>query len=261
MLIKFYKYHGAGNDFIILDNRKNTYNGLNQQSIEFLCHRHFGVGADGLMLLNSSDSYDFGMKYFNSDGRESTMCGNGGRCIVAFAKSLQIIGDTTTFEAIDGIHIAEIIDAKTVKLKMNDVFEIKEQNGDFILNTGSPHIVKFVENANDLNVFELGKQIRYSKQFSPNGINVNFVQKLSERKIYVRTYERGVENETLSCGTGVTAASIAYSCLNSCEDFEIETKGGILKTSFTKTNSTFTNVWLQGSVSFVFEGFVRFKMG
>lgn len=256
MALEFFKYHGAGNDFIIFDNRNQKFN-LNQEQISFLCHRQFGIGADGIMLLNKSKKYDFSMHYYNSDGAEGTMCGNGGRCIVAFAKMLNLIVDITEFEAIDGVHIAEIFDDSTIKLKMNDVNNVTEINGDFILDTGSPHFVRFIEDVEKLEVFSLGREIRNRKEFLPKGINVNFVEKIDESKIYVRTYERGVENETLSCGTGVTAASLAMSVLNGNTEFEIKTNGGTLKTSFVKGKNGFENIWLQGPAQFVFKGIIE----
>lgn len=249
----FYKYQGTGNDFIIFDNRDGKCDDFSSEMIEKLCNRRFGIGADGLMFLNKSENYDFKMRYFNSDGNEGSMCGNGGRCIVAFAKKLGVISEKTQFEAIDGIHFAEFTDENIVKLKMNDVAEIQQQNNDFILNTGSPHFVRFVENVEQVDVFNEGRKIRYSEQF-PKGINVNFVQIISENEIYVRTYERGVEEETLSCGTGVTAASIASFFKTKNQKFNIKTKGGNLRTQFEIENQNFHNVWLEGKAEFVFIG-------
>jgi len=256
MQISFSKYQGTGNDFIIIDNRKNTIN-LSNKDIAFMCNRHFGIGADGLMLLNSDKDYDFAMKYYNSDGKESSMCGNGGRCIAAFASKLGIIKDKTTFSAIDGIHFAEIVndtdEYKTVRLKMSDVKTYSKTGNFFLINTGSPHYVEFNDNVNETDVLKKGKLIRYDQRFAPDGLNVNFVE-IRADSLFVRTYERGVENETLSCGTGVTAAALAYSSIKNISNINIETKGGLLNVSFEKNGNSFKNIFLQGAASFVFEG-------
>ena len=257
MTVAFSKYHGAGNDFIIIDNR-NLHLLLSTEEVAFICDRHFGVGADGLMLLNESTHHDFEMVYYNSDGNQSTMCGNGGRCITAFAASLGIIKDKTHFIAIDGEHQAEILnidaDLFQIRLKMNDVSEFKMYNNDYILNTGSPHYVKFVKDVKSEDVFNKGKAIRYDKEVSDKGVNVNFVE-IKGNLLFVRTYERGVENETLSCGTGVTASAIAYSLTNDIDKVNIKTIGGMLNVSFDKNkDNSFHNVWLKGPARFVFKG-------
>lgn len=257
MHLKFSKYHGTGNDFIIVDNRKKTVS-LNQQEVARLCHRRFGIGADGLMLLlPGRDNTDFEMVYYNADGNESTMCGNGGRCIVAFAFRLNIIKNITRFRAIDGLHEAIVTAPDHVRLKMIDVNNI-EANADFcFLNTGSPHYVKFVNEITQIDVYQEGKKIRYSDRFRNEGTNVNFVQDLGD-KIYVRTYERGVEDETLSCGTGVVAASISTHWLkkggNGNHKVQIETSGGILTVNFNYHMGRYTDIWLEGPATFVFEG-------
>jgi diaminopimelate epimerase len=252
----FYKYQGTGNDFIILDNRNNEVGQLSQKEINNLCNRKFGIGADGLMLLCTKDGYDFEMLYYNADGNESSMCGNGGRCLVKFAHEIGIHKSLYKFLAIDGEHEAEIDTNGIVRLKMQDVNEVEEHGSYSILNTGSPHFVKFANNVNDIDVVESGRDIRYSKAFEQKGINVNFVEKLDESTIFVRTYERGVEDETLSCGTGVTAAALVSAHNdNGFNDVAIKTTGGNLHVEFEKMSEThFTNIWLCGPATFVFKG-------
>lgn len=254
MHIVFYKYQGTGNDFIILDNRNHQYNNLHTEQVKMLCNRHFGVGADGLILLSTIDSYDFEMKYYNADGNQSSMCGNGGRCIVQFAYTKNIIKNYCRFMAIDGEHEAFVANNEWVKLKMKDVTELHQQGGDFILNTGSPHYVTYVQNIDNINVVEKGRKIRYNKTFKQHGINVNFVEK-KEKNIYVRTYERGVENETLSCGTGVTASAITSVNEIGNHYIQVNTPGGKLVVEFNKiTNSNFNNIWLCGPAVLSFTG-------
>ncbi len=259
MKINFSKYHGAGNDFILIDNRFSNLD-LSTEKVAELCNRHFGIGADGLMLLNRRLDYDFEMEYYNSDGNLSTMCGNGGRCITAFASHLGIIEHTATFKAIDGIHKAEVIaqikNVMHTRLKMVDVDTVKFYNNDFIINTGSPHYVTFVEDADAIDVFNQGKEIRFDKEISGDGVNVNFVE-IRKNHLYVRTYERGVEDETLSCGTGVTAAAIAYALNKRIATVKVKTKGGNLIVSFTKTKGSIKNIWLTGPATFVFKGEVE----
>jgi diaminopimelate epimerase len=257
MEIKFYKYQGTGNDFIILDNRTKAYNSLNSSQIRSLCDRRYGIGADGLMLLNEKEGYDFEMKYFNADGNESTMCGNGGRCMVKFAYHLGIHRNTYKFLAVDGNHEAEIDTDGIVSLKMKDVSSIKKFHGDYVLNTGSPHYVKLVHDVMDMDVYKKGHEIRYSKDFETEGINVNFVEQLSDPdKIIVRTYERGVEDETYSCGTGVTAAAlVCYHNENGFNDVEVKTLGGTLSVEYERLNEEgYVNIWLCGPAEKVFEG-------
>jgi diaminopimelate epimerase len=252
--MKFSKYHGTGNDFILIDNRSGQYT-LTQPQVAALCHRRFGIGADGLMLLELADGYDFKMVYYNSDGNQSTMCGNGGRCIVAFAQKLGIITAKANFLAIDGTHAAEILPNGIISLHMQDVKEMLIQEGHTVLNTGSPHYVTWVKDVQATDVFHEGRAIRNRNEYSPNGINVNFVA-FGHDKLIVRTYERGVEDETMSCGTGVTAAAIAASC-SSLGPFNttIETPGGELKVSFTKdTPTSAKDIFLIGPATFVFEG-------
>ncbi|MCB9202316.1 MAG: diaminopimelate epimerase [Flavobacteriales bacterium] len=254
MKLHFSKYQGAGNDFVIIDNRKNDIT-LTEKQVYFLCDRHFGIGADGLILLENHNDLDFYMKYYNSDGNESTMCGNGGRCIVRFASDLGIIKEKTTFLATDGLHHANVF-PESIQLQMIDVEQIKNINNDYVINTGSPHYVQFVSDINNFNVYKEGNKIRYSELFKIEGINVNFVEEISENHIYVRTYERGVEDETLACGTGITASVLAYSQkknLNSAK-INVDALGGKLNVCFTKENNIFTNVWLEGGAEFVFSG-------
>lgn len=255
--IPFYKYQGAGNDFIIIDNRQNLYQ-LSVLEIEKLCDRRFGIGADGLMLLQEKIGFDFEMIYFNADGNESTMCGNGGRCITQFAKDLGIIKDKAVFLAIDGAHEAQILENGTVALGMVDVQEFFFEDDAIILNTGSPHFVKFVEYLNTQDIVNEGRKIRHQKRFGEKGINVNFVERKNEI-LHIRTYERGVEDETLACGTGVTAAAIA-SVGKAIGNFEIKVKalGGDLKVSFQKTDiAKVQNIILQGPAQFVFQGNIQ----
>jgi diaminopimelate epimerase len=252
----FYKYQGTGNDFIMIDNRKNTFNKNNTKLIEKLCDRRFGIGADGLILLENDDLTDFKMVYFNADGNQSSMCGNGGRCLVAFAKKLEIIKDTTTFMAIDGLHHATINDQNIVSLQMKDVEKINIQPNYTFLDTGSPHHVTLVENLDQFPVKTEGGKIRYSNLYEPSGSNVNFVIQKGDNEFSIRTYERGVEDETLSCGTGATAVAIAMHALGKTNksSVSINVEGGKLEISFTKEKSSYTHVFLKGPATFVFEG-------
>jgi diaminopimelate epimerase len=256
MNLHFFKYQGTGNDFILIDNLKDTLPGLSRTQVASLCDRRFGVGADGLMLLETSPDADFRMVYYNADGCESTMCGNGGRCIVAFASRLGLIRKETTFTAVDGLHHAVINEEGTVSLQMQDVAMVDHQYEYSILNTGSPHYVRWVDNAAVIPVFAEGRRIRNEERFAPGGINVNFVQRVSGNELYVRTYERGVEDETLSCGTGVTAAAIAASGHQAGSfTITITTPGGTLSVSFDKNNNgSASKVVLTGEATFVFEG-------
>lgn len=256
MTISFYKYQGTGNDFVIMDNRDGRYSELNKEQIRFLCDRRFGVGADGLMLLNTHPHLDFEMKYYNADGGESSMCGNGGRCLVMFAHHCGIIRQLYHFVAIDGEHEAEIRENNTVALKMNDVNEIKEASNYFVLNTGSPHFVQMVDDVMRMDVFAKGRDIRNSKAFKSEGINVNFVEHGKKKNnIIVRTYERGVEDETYSCGTGVTAAALVnYHNEKGFNQVNVTTKGGPLSVEYEKYGNSYQNIWLIGPAVKVFEG-------
>jgi diaminopimelate epimerase len=253
--LHFYKYQGAGNDFILLDNRAGEIR-LSTDEIAMLCHRRFGIGADGLMLLEASSKADFRMVYFNADGRESSMCGNGGRCIVAFAQRLGIIGSEASFEAIDGLHQARVEADGSVSLQMNDVASIAHERDRVLLDTGSPHCILWVDDLRSAPVVEEGRRIRHEARFAPGGVNVNFVRLAGEGKLEVRTYERGVEDETLSCGTGVTAAAIAASGdATGSFAFSVATPGGALEVRFEKdTAGSARDVVLRGPARFVFEG-------
>ncbi len=257
MTLNFLKYQGTGNDFIILDNRKKEYPLFTLEQIKHLCDRRFGIGADGMMIMCEKTGYDFEMKYYNSDGKEGTMCGNGGRCMIKFAYHLGIHPTSYKFLAIDGIHEGEIDADGVVSLKMKDVNSIKKFHSDFIINTGSPHYVKIVTDVMKLDVYQKGSEIRFSKEFEEEGINVNFVEQTTDpNKIIVRTYERGVEDETYSCGTGVTAAAlVCFHNESGFNDVEVKTLGGNLNVKFERENEDrYENIWLCGPAEKVFEG-------
>lgn len=261
MELHFHKYQGTGNDFILLDNRDGKYSSLTTEQIEFLCHRRFGIGADGLMMLNNKEGFDFEMKYFNSDGKEGSMCGNGGRCITLFAYDIGIHRATYQFIAFDGPHTASIRPDGIISLKMIDVNKVESYKHDFVLNTGSPHYIKFVSDINREDVEEKGRDIRNSKDFAKDGINVNFVEQNEEKeRISVRTYERGVEAETYSCGTGVTAAALmSYHHDKGFNEVLVRTKGGELSVEFDRIDDNhYENIWLCGPAKKVFEG--KFKL-
>lgn len=257
MEIRFDKYQGTGNDFILVDDRSNSFP-TDTKLIKHLCDRRFGIGADGLMLLQNIQGYDFRMVYFNSDGNESSMCGNGGRCIVAFAKKQKVISDKCNFLAIDGPHAAEIDEASNVKLKMNDVNAIESHEDAFYLNTGSPHYVKLVQNIDSYPVFEEGKRIRHHENYQPKGTNVNFLQ-VRNGEVVIRTFERGVEDETFSCGTGVTAGAIVASLAdhNISSPCKLKTLGGDLYVHYNRINDRFSDIWLEGPATYVFSGQIR----
>ncbi len=250
--MEFYKYQGTGNDFVMIDNRNLSFP-KNQKIIEHLCDRRFGVGGDGLILLENDPETDFKMVYYNSDGNESTMCGNGGRCIVAFAHFLQVFDKTTTFNAIDGLHEAEV-NGNIVKLKMINVDTISRDGDNFVMNTGSPHFVQYVDNIEDFNVYQNGNKIRNNDTYKKEGINVNFVEKLGEDQLFVRTYERGVEDETYSCGTGVTASALSYIKDKNLNEVKVKVLGGNLKVYAEQNGESFSNIWLEGPALQVFKG-------
>ncbi len=258
MKYKFYKYQGTGNDFILFDDRGDSMR-FNAEEIVSICDRRFGIGADGVILLRNSPDLDFEMVYYNADGKPSSMCGNGGRCITSFAKKLGIIEDHADFLAADGKHEAIFTnsDPVVVKLKMKDVNEIVKLMDGWWLDTGSPHLVIEVNNLDELDVKSAGSEIRYNDYFRKEGVNVNFVQR-SENGIAVRTYERGVEDETLSCGTGVTASaliSLANEWVPSNMDpVTVNCPGGKLKVHSLKSPHGFNEVWLEGPAMLVFEG-------
>jgi diaminopimelate epimerase len=253
MIIEFYKYQGTGNDFIMIDDREKEFDLTDNDLIAALCERRMGIGADGLILLREHDTLDFEMIYFNADGKESSMCGNGGRCIIAFAQMLEMTGNETTFMAIDGEHKGRLMD-DGIYLQMQDVKKIEGVGDGLVLNTGSPHYIEMVDELDYIDVDKQGRKIRNSVPFKKDGINVNFV--LDANELQVRTYERGVEAETLSCGTGVVATAIAMHYANCIEEtlVNVKTKGGELTVSFEEFNGGYRNIWLSGEASMVFAG-------
>lgn len=254
MTLTFYKYQGTGNDFIILDNRSGQFPKNNHSLVAKLCDRKFGIGADGLMLLETETNFDFKMVYFNSDGAQSTMCGNGGRCLAAFAKSIGVIANEGLFNAVDGSHEV-VIKEDQVILGMKKVNEVHNKDKYFFLDTGSPHHVQFVSDTEKVNVNDQGAKLRYG-MYGAQGANINFVSLDSTGLHSIRTYERGVEGETLSCGTGVTAAAIAIHQQNAAykSPISLHTKGGLLKVHFTKVDQEYSKIFLEGPAEFVFKG-------
>lgn len=259
MKIKFHKYQGTGNDFVMIDNRQDNFPKNDVVLIEKLCNRHFGIGADGLILLENDSATDFRMVYYNSDGNESSMCGNGGRCLVAFAKSLNVFNNQAKFMATDGLHKAAILDNGNISLQMKDVKDMKIYTDYVFLNTGSPHHVMIVNDLNNFDVKTNGAAIRYSDLYGKTGSNVNFVNQISENHFRLRTYERGVEDETLSCGTGATATAIAMNAIGKSNSnvINLDVEGGKLKVSFDKIKNDYLNVFLEGAAEFVFEGIIK----
>lgn len=253
MKIRFTKYQATGNDFVLLDNRNGSIK-LSTEDVQRICDRRFGVGADGLMLIEKHPSLDFNLVYYNSDGSQS-LCGNGTRAAMKMASSLGIVNGKANFNAFDGKHDAEILDGGIVKVRMNDVANVKREGEDFFINTGSPHFVRFVTELKNYPVYEDGKKIRHSVE---GGTNANFVELLPDNKIYVRTYERGVENETLSCGTGVTAAALAVHFKGYHSPVAVKTQGGDLSVQFQARpggqSVTFHDIFLIGPAKMVFEG-------
>lgn len=256
--MKFWKYHGNGNDFIILDCRLDNCE-LDSETIARLCDRHYGIGADGLIIVGSSEMADFKMTYFNADGNMSSLCGNGGRCVAMFAYQKEIVSREMLFEAFDGTHKAVIereIQADksySVSLQMSNIQSVERNRKFYFLNTGSPHYVEFVDKLAEMDVVTNGRITRYSERFSPNGTNVNFAELKGDR-LFVRTYERGVESETLSCGTGVTATAIAAYLETGKSDFQIQTTGGNFRISFEEEDGLFKNVCLHGPAELVYTG-------
>jgi diaminopimelate epimerase len=257
--MRFYKFHGAGNDFVLIDNR--IAKSFTSSQIAFLADRKYGIGADGIILLESgNDKCDFKIHYFNADGLEASLCGNGSRCAVAFANRLGIIGATSCFDAFDGLHHGEILEMTNlcykISITMNDVTNIKIFEDGYFLDTGSPHFVSFVEAIEEVNVVKEGLKLRYDSRFL-QGTNVNFVAQ-KEKKVFIRTYERGVENETLSCGTGVTATALVVALQNRFSDqqhsIQVNTLGGNFTVSFKKAGNNFRDIRLIGPVEFVFQG-------
>lgn len=259
MIINFYKYHGAGNDFVLIDNRLKDFP-VTKETIMFLCDRHFGIGADGLMLLENHPEMDFTMRYFNSDGGEATLCGNGGRCIVAFAHYLGLITENTHFMAVDGPHFAKLSvneGAYFVQLKMKEIDTNLISDSFTFLNTGSPHHIEWVDNVMSIDINQQGKKIRNLDRFKKmGGTNVNFIQVVDGKTLKIRTYERGVEDETLACGTGSTAAAILYAVKNKLANssIDIQAVGGKLNVSFEFDKNLVTNIFLSGPAVQSFKG-------
>ena len=258
MQLEFYKYQGTGNDFVMIDNRTGFFPKENVQLIAHLCDRRFGIGGDGLILLENDSATDFKMVYYNSDGNQSSMCGNGGRCLVAFAKDLNVIKDSCTFIATDGLHHATIAENGQVSLQMIDVSNVKINPEYIFLNTGSPHHVQMVEDLENYKIKESGAAIRYGELYGKEGSNINFVKQINGNTFSLRTYERGVEDETLSCGTGATAVAIAMNATRKTNSTSIylNVEGGKLEVSFDKNEGRFTNVFLIGPAEFVFKGVI-----
>jgi diaminopimelate epimerase len=253
--MKFFKYQGTGNDFVMVDNRDGNF-AATQLQIEQLCDRRFGIGADGLITLTAAQDYDFRMIYYNADGQEGSMCGNGGRCAVRFAHDLGIIGESANFIAVDGPHVASVCDSD-IYLKMQDVANIEQYSDFCFANTGSPHYVTFTDKIENVDVYNQGHQIRYSDYWQARGgVNVNFVQKNIDGSLAVRTYERGVEDETFSCGTGVTACVLAaYLQYGSSSPVTVKVLGGQLSVSFQYDQQLgFSNIYLNGPAKKVYEG-------
>lgn len=254
MILNFYKYQGAGNDFIFLDNRNGVFPKENKALVQRLCDRHFGIGADGLILIENHPETDFSMVYYNADSSQ-TMCGNGARCAVAFAKKLNIINTSTTFSAYDGNHYADVNNDGTVSLEMIDVEKVDVLQDHVFTNTGTLHHVELVNDLENYPVVEKGRKIR-NDVYGPEGSNVNFIQQTDTNTFHIRTYERGVEDETLACGTGVTAAAIAAHKMGKTADtlIHLQAVGGLLKVSFDVVDGVYKNVILTGPAEFVFQG-------
>lgn len=258
MNIKFSKYHGAGNDFIIINMMEIEFP-LSTEQIAFLCDRRFGIGADGLMTLTPDNTSDFYMRYYNSNGCEGTMCGNGGRCISKFAFTRNICKSEIEFNSFDGIHKA-IVNEQSVSLSMKDVPEIVKFEDGYFLDTGSPHFVSFIENMDSISIKDAGKRIADENRFAPRRTNVNFVETIND-KVIIHTFERGVEKETLACGTGAIATAIAlnFSGIAKSENIDINAKGGVLNVTFKIKDNRYTDIVLSGPAMHVFDGIIDIK--
>lgn len=257
MKLHFYKYQGTGNDFVMIDNRTLFFPKNDTALVRHLCDRKFGIGADGLILLEHDEATDFRMVYYNADGNQSTMCGNGGRCLVAFAHHLGMIGEETSFMAVDGLHLATI-NGEEVSLEMTNVQTVENFEGYSFLDTGSPHHVQLCEHLDQLDVHKEGARLRYGK-YGAQGSNINFVEKLDDDHYAVRTYERGVEGETLSCGTGVTAVALAMFDRGETDSstVKLRTEGGELRVSFARNEEGYHQIALKGPAVNVFEGTIN----
>lgn len=259
MVFSFDKYQGTGNDFVMIDNRDLSIRRDASEWVSGICHRRFGVGADGLILLQPHPEGDFEMVYFNADGKEGTMCGNGGRCVIAFAEACGIVKDRYRFLAADGWHEG-YMDGEDVALLMGDVANVHAVDGAWQTDTGSPHYVQFTNGVAELDVHNLGRTIRHNEMYREKGINVNFAEH-KEGGLFVRTFERGVEAETFSCGTGVTAVALADAMERALPDGQhmvtVHTPGGVLEVAFTRKGDSFTDIWLKGPAMFVFSGLAQ----
>lgn len=264
MKVQFSKYHGTGNDFVVIDGREQDTSGFDPDLIGQICDRRLGIGGDGLIILRESERADFRMLYYNSDGYEGTMCGNGGRCITAFASRLGIISMDATFEGIDGLHSATILPNEEIRLRLRDVEGIRWMEDGYLLDTGSPHFVKFVSQLELIDVAAEGREIRNQQRFGKHGVNVNFVERSGgPNRISVRTFERGVENETHSCGTGVAAAAICsyFHYKSDILSYHVGTPGGNLNVSFrSQYHNQFSDIYLTGPAAHVYDGSIEITL-
>jgi diaminopimelate epimerase len=256
MDFQFEKYQGAGNDFIIIDDRKENFPDQDHSLIQKHCDRHFGIGADGLILVRDSDRSDFKMLYFNADGHPSSLCGNGSRCVFAFTNKHQMIGNEGTFETSDGIHRGSLTPDDLICIEMGDVLTIEKRGSAIFMDTGSPHHIEFVDQVSAIDVKTQGAAIRYGAPYFETGSNANFVEKVNEKEFNIRTYERGVEDETLACGTGAVAAAIGahFSGQTPLDMVNINALGGCLQVSFTPDSGQYKNILLIGPATYVFSG-------
>ena len=261
MKINFSKYNGAGNDFILIDDRKNLIND-NKSLINYLCDRHFGIGADGLIILKESRNSDFEILHYTSDGNLGSLCGNGSRCAVLFAFNKEIISTNTVFHAFDGIHNAEILGNGLIKMEMKLNSDIVSNSYGTWLDTGSPHLVVENNDTDELDVNNEGRLIRYNNFYKEEGVNVNFVEKISDNQFKIRTYERGVENETLACGTGSTASAICMNFLEKTNSSNItmQCKGGDLSVQFNSSEKDYKEISITGPAKLVFDGVIEVKI-
>lgn len=254
--VQFFKYQGTGNDFIMIDDRQCQFDETRRDLVRAWCHRKFGIGADGLILIRDHKQYDFEMLYYNPDGSQS-LCGNGSRCAVKFAHALGMIKEQCTFLAVDGAHEG-IISGDTIRIKMRDVGKPAQTDGDYFIDTGSPHHIRIVPKVAGVDVVSEGRSIRNSDRYRPHGTNVNFVEP-GENEILVRTYERGVENETLSCGTGVTAVALVMATRGFKSPGSIRTAGGTLHVSFNRqADGSYTDIYLSGPAEKIYEGTIGY---
>lgn len=253
-MIEFYKFHGTGNDFIIIDNRQVVFQGDKVEFAKEWCNRRFGIGSDGVIFLENDEVADYLMDFYNPDGTQS-FCGNGSRCAFAFARVLKIVDQSGSFRAIDGIHAAEFLEG-LYQIDMNDVELVEEVGADYFIHTGSPHYISYCSDDDQRDIVEYGREIRFSERYKKEGTNVNLIKEIGAQKIELRTYERGVENETFACGTGATAAALSYAYKHQLNNgrIEVAVKGGSLKVDFNRNIDKFNAVKLIGPAEFVFKG-------